>query len=215
MTDTTAKKGYTFKDFLKEWTIPIVIIVLFFLSRIFIWTLVLVDGHSMDPTLADRERLVLIKTATPKRFDIVVAKEEDKDIVKRVIGLPGDTLSFNHDKLTINGKEYKEPYLENFQKQLADGSLEKTYGSYPITSALPESQRSFFVGLAQQAKAFTVDATNNPTFTVKVPEGQYFLMGDNRIVSSDSRAVGPFQRKDIIGVVKARIWPLSKISLIN
>ncbi|GBG97479.1 signal peptidase I [Lactococcus termiticola] len=212
---STAKKKYGFTDFLKEWTIPVLIIVLFILSRIFVWTLVLVDGHSMDPTLADRERMVLIKTATPQRFDIVVAKESDKDIVKRVIGMPGDTVNFNHDKLTINGKEYKEPYLDDFKKQLASGELEKTYASYPITNALPESQRSFFVGLAQQARAFTVDSTGNPVFSVKVPEGQYFLMGDNRIVSSDSRAVGSFERSNILGVVKARIWPLNKISLIN
>ena len=69
---------------------------------------------------------------------------------------------------------YPENYLKDYQKQLADGQLEKTYGKYPLTNALSEQNRSLFVSLAQSTKAFTTDSTGNPTFTVKVPEGQYF-----------------------------------------
>ena len=74
----------------------------------FLWQAVKVDGHSMDPTLAHGERLIVFNQARIDRFDIVVAQEEEngqkKEIVKRVIGLPGDTISYNDDTLYINGK---------------------------------------------------------------------------------------------------------------
>lgn len=205
--------------FLKEWGLFLAIIIVVVLSRIFVWSLVVVDGHSMDPTLADRERMVIVKTSQVNRFDIVVAKEtnngQSKDIVKRVVGMPGDVIKFDHDQLTINNKIYQEPYLKDFQSQLKSGQLEKTYGSYTLTSELSEQSRNFFVSLAQNTKAFTTDSTGNPVFTVTVPKGEYFLLGDNRVVSQDSRAVGMFKRADIIGEAKLRIWPLNKISLIN
>ncbi|QSE76887.1 signal peptidase I [Lactococcus taiwanensis] len=206
--------------FLKEWGIFLLIIVAIILSRIFIWSLVIVDGHSMDPTLADKERLAIVKTSSIDRFDIVVAKEETstgdtKDIVKRVIGMPGDVIKFNNDKLTINNKVYSETYLNNFHKQLANGTLAETYGAYPLTNSLTEQNRNLFVSLAENTKAFTTDSTGNPSFTVTVPQGEYFLMGDNRVVSQDSRAVGTFKRSAIIGEAKLRIWPLNKISLLK
>ncbi len=206
--------------FLKEWGIFLLIIVAIILSRIFIWSLVIVDGHSMDPTLADKERLAIVKTSSIDRFDIVVAKEETstgdtKDIVKRVIGMPGDVIKFNNDKLTINNKVYSETYLNNFHKQLANGTLAETYGAYPLTNSLTEQNRNLFVSLAENTKAFTTDSTRNPSFTVTVPQGEYFLMGDNRVVSQDSRAVGTFKRSAIIGEAKLRIWPLNKISLLK
>lgn len=206
--------------FLKEWGIFLLIIVAIILSRIFIWSLVIVDGHSMDPTLADKERLAIVKTSSIDRFDIVVAKEETstgdtKDIVKRVIGMPGDVIKFNNDKLTINNKVYSETYLNNFHKQLANGTLAETYGAYPLTNSLTEQNRNLFVSLAENTKAFTTDSTGNPSFTVTVPQGEYFLMGDNRVVSQDSRAVGTFKRSAIIGEAKLRIWPVNKISLLK
>lgn len=206
--------------FLKEWGIFLLVIVAIILSRIFIWSLVIVDGHSMDPTLADKERLAIVKTSSIDRFDIVVAKEETstgdtKDIVKRVIGMPGDVIKFNNDKLTINNKVYSETYLNNFHKQLANGTLAEIYGAYPLTNSLTEQNRNLFVSLAENTKAFTTDSTGNPSFTVTVPQGEYFLMGDNRVVSQDSRAVGTFKRSAIIGEAKLRIWPVNKISLLK
>lgn len=217
------KQPSAFSRFLKEWGIFLAIITIAILSRIFIWSLVVVDGHSMDPNLSDKQRLVLVKTASINRSDIVVAKEtetvngktETKDVVKRVVGMPGDEIKFDNDQLYINGKKADEPYLADFKKQLSNGKLEKTYQDYPLTSELSEASRAYFVQLAQQTQAFTTDSTGNPSFTVKVPEGEYLLLGDNRIVSRDSRAVGTFKRSDIVGRTMFRIWPLNKISTLN
>lgn len=209
------------KNFIREWGIFIIIVLAAILSRVFIWENIIVDGHSMDPTLADRERLVIVKTASIDRFDIVVAQETDtatqqkKNIVKRVIGMPGDTIHFKNDQLIINGKDYKEPYLTEFQSQLKSGDLAKTYGEYPLTKSLKQPQRDYFVQLAGQTKAFTTDSTGNPDFTVKVPEGEYFLMGDDRVVSSDSRMVGSFKRSQITGEAKFRFWPFSNFGTVK
>ncbi|MFC2365531.1 MAG: signal peptidase I, partial [Streptococcus mutans] len=70
-----------------------VIIFELLLPRLFIWFPVQVDGHSMDPTLANGEHLIVVRTTSIKHFDIVVAAEGNKNIVKRVIGMPGDTIT--------------------------------------------------------------------------------------------------------------------------
>ena len=117
---------------LKEWSPFALFIIVMLLLRVYVWQPVIVEGHSMDPTLADKERLVIIKTARIKRQDIVVAKEYNKEdqstknIVKRVIGMPGDTISYNNNVLKVNGKVIAEPYLTNYQKQLATAKLQQT-----------------------------------------------------------------------------------------
>lgn len=195
---------------LKEWGPFVLLIAVIVLLRIYVWQPVIVEGHSMDPTLADKERLIIVKTAKIQRQDIVVAQEyskedgKNKNIVKRVIGMPGDTISFKNDVLTVNGKVVKEPYLEAYQKQFAKDKLQKTY-----------SYSELFQSLAQNAPAFTISATRSPDFTITVPKGQYFLMGDDRLVSQDSRQVGTFSKKDLIGEVKCRIWPLKKIGFLK
>ncbi|MGT2929351.1 signal peptidase I [Streptococcus dentasini] len=190
--------------FLKEWGVLISIIVLLLLSRIFIWSVVTVDGHSMDPTLAQNQRLIVLKTAKIERFDIVVAKETEKgkskQIVKRVIGMPGDTITYNNDVLTVNGKKVNEEYLQSYQKKFAQDKLQSTY-----------SYDTYFQQLARAAKSFTVDSQGNANFTVKVPKGQYFLLGDDRIVSKDSRLVGTFDKDAVVGEIKLRFWPLTKV----
>jgi len=75
----------------------------------------------MDPTLANNQRVIVLKHTSIERFDIVVAKEvEDgktKQIVKRIIGMPGDTITYQNDKLTvIMPKESVETFLEKFSK---------------------------------------------------------------------------------------------------
>lgn len=196
------------KQFIKEWGPFILFLIALGLVRLFLIQPVSVDGHSMDPTLADGERLIVLRTAKIDRFDIVVAKEKEgsktKEIVKRVIGLPGDTITYKDDVLYVNGKKTSEPYLDKYQKAFEDDDLQDIY-----------SYNTLFQQLAENSDAFTTAKDGSTEFTVKVPKNQYFLLGDDRIVSKDSREVGSFKKSAIIGEVKFRFWPLSKIGAVN
>lgn len=196
------------KHFIKEWGWTILIVVLVLLSRLFIWSSVTVDGHSMDPTLSDRNKLVMVKTTKINRFDIVVAKEQEngktKRIVKRVIGMPGDTIKYDRDQLYVNGKKTSEHYLNTYIKYFKNDKLQKAY-----------AYNTYFQSLARNSDSFTQDNGGNTRFEIKVPKGQYYLLGDDRIVSKDSRAVGTFSRKNIVGEIKFRWWPFNHIGSIK
>lgn len=194
------------KQFLKEWGVFILFFTLFLFSRFFIWQPVKVDGHSMDPTLSHGERLIILQHTKINRFDIVVAKEEEngqsKEIVKRVVGMPGDEITYKNDSLYINGKKTKEPYLKEYLAAFKEDKLEKTY-----------SYNTLFQELAQNSNAFTTNIDGMTEFTTKIPKGEYYLLGDDRIVSRDSREVGTFKQEAIKGEVKVRFWPLPKLNL--
>ena len=197
----------SFKKFMFEWGFFILFMAALLLSRLFLWSPFLVSGHSMDPTLANGEYLLEISYLPIDRFDIVVAKEidengQEKRIVKRVIGMPGDTIKYENDQLYINGKKTDEPYLKEYIAKFKKDKLQSTY-----------SYRKLFQQIASQADSFTQDALGRSTFTVEVPEGHYFLLGDDRLVSRDSRDVGTFKASQIEGEAKLRFWPLNKIGL--
>ena len=139
--------------FLKEWGLFSIIVGLIIASRIYLWAPVKVDGHSMDPTLADSEYLLVVNHLSIDRFDIVVANEKDddgktKDIVKRVIGLPGDTIQYDNDTLYINGKRPMSPIWKttslvskkiNCNRPTLEKALKKTENSsanWPIQPKL-------------------------------------------------------------------------------
>lgn len=194
-----------FIRFLFEWGFFIFFMAAFFASRFFIWNIVSVDGHSMDPTLQPQEKLVLLKTTSIDRFDIVVASEVDQNgkeklIVKRIIGMPGDTIRYKDDVLYINEKQVDEPYLAEYLAAFQQDKLQDTY-----------SYNKNFQTVAKTATHFTQDKHGFSEFAITVPEGQYFLMGDDRLVSLDSRSVGSFTREDIEGEVVFRLWPLNRI----
>lgn len=195
------------RSFLKEWALFGLIIVGIILSRIYLWTPVRVDGHSMDPTLADSEYLLVINKLPIDRFDIVVASETEngktKEIVKRVIGLPGDTIQYENDTLYINGKKTDEPYLKEYIKKFKEDKLQSTY-----TGKGFEENGELFRQMAQIAEAFTVDKDGSATFTKKLLDDEYLLLGDDRIVSKDSRQVGAFKKEQIKGEAVLRLWPL-------
>ncbi len=134
--------------FIKELVPYIVIIVVVVLIRTFIVTPVQVDGESMYPTLLDNQILILKKyDHSYDRFDIVVFKYNNSKLVKRVIGLPGETVSYKNNILYINNKEIDNIKLD----------------------------------------AYTYDFDLSEIGFDKIPEGYYFVLGDNRINSLDSR----------------------------
>ncbi|MCE3591781.1 signal peptidase I [Streptococcus sp. XMC] len=195
------------RSFLKEWALFGLIIGGIILSRIYLWTPVRVDGHSMDPTLADSEYLLVINKLPIDRFDIVVASETEngktKEIVKRVIGLPGETIEYKNDVLYINGKETDEPYLKEYIQKFKEDKLQSTYSGKGF-----EENGELFRQMAQIAEAFTVDKDGSATFTKKLLDDEYLLLGDDRIVSKDSRQVGAFKKEQIKGEAVLRLWPL-------
>ena len=201
------KSNNPVRSFLKEWALFGLIIGGILLSRIYLWTPVRVDGHSMDPTLADSEYLLVINKLSIDRFDIVVASETEngktKEIVKRVIGLPGDTIEYKNDVLYINGKETDEPYLKEYIQKFKEDKLQSTYSGKGF-----EENGELFRQMAQIAEAFTVDKDGSATFTKKLLDDEYLLLGDDRIVSKDSRQVGAFKKDQIKGEAVLRLWPL-------
>lgn len=162
-----------------------------------------VNGHSMEPTLVPDERLVLVRDIpfNPiKRFDLVVAKEERDGnvhhVVKRVIGLPGDKIRYEDDMLTINGKSVDEPYLKEYLEKFYNEEYDELYG-----------YNDDFKDRAKLSVAYTThpDFQDNfgAIFELEVPKDGYFLMGDNRLVSKDSRDLGAFPKENIVGEV---VW---------
>lgn len=206
---TRNKKRSSFANFLAEWGPLILFMLAIFASRYFLWDPVSVDGHSMDPTLQHQEKLVMFKTTSIDRFDIVVASETDSDgkeklIVKRVVGMPGDTIRYENDVLYINDQEVDEPYLDEYLAAFQKDKLQEEY-----------AYNKQFQAVAQAAQAFTQDANRSINFSVTVPEGQYYLLGDDRLVSLDSRNVGTFARDKIKGEVVFRMWPFNRIGTVD
>ena len=157
-----------------------------------------VSGHSMDPTLKTNEKLFAVKHIPIDRFDIVVAKEKTDDenifIIKRVIGLPGDTVEYKKDQLYVNGKKINEPYLDSFKEKLKDGSLIDYFTKI----------NSNYANLDFNTDYLTVDSSGNDSFKVTLKSDEYFLLGDDRPISKDSRAVGPIKKSDIISKTFAK-----------
>ena len=157
-----------------------------------------VSGHSMDPTLKTNEKLFAIKHIPIDRFDIVVAKEKTDDenifIIKRVIGLPGDTVEYKKDQLYVNGKKMNEPYLNSFKEKLKDGSLIDYFTKI----------NSNYANVDFNTDYLTVDSSGNDSFKVTLKSDEYFLLGDDRPISKDSRAIGPIKKSDIISKTFAK-----------
>lgn len=102
------------KKFLKELVPYIIIVIVVVLIRTYLVTPVIVSGDSMVPTLKNKELLLLNKINYRmndiKRYDIVVIKIDNKEIIKRIIGLPGETIEYRNNTLYINGHEEKSKY---------------------------------------------------------------------------------------------------------
>jgi N-acetylmuramoyl-L-alanine amidase len=143
----------------------------------------IVDGTSMESTLQDEDNLLVDKLSyhlsDPKRFDVIVfypyGRENEDYYIKRVIGLPGETIQIVGDTIYIDGEV-----------------LEEDYGKDPMTQS----------GIAEEP--------------LTLGDDEYFVLGDNRAISEDSRfEVGPVSRDKIEGKAVLRIYPFSKFGLVS
>jgi signal peptidase I len=148
---------------------------------LFLYLLVLqphkIKGASMEPNFPDGEFLLTDKISyrfgVPKRGDVIVFKppmEDQDEFIKRIIGLPGETVSVKDNHVYINDRELDESYLSP--------SLVTSGGYF-----LPDGM------------------------SVTVPDNEYFVMGDNRPRSSDSRAWGFIEKSKITGRAWLIYWP--------
>lgn len=145
-----------------------------------------IKGQSMQPNFPDAEYLLTEKVSyylkKPVRGDVVVftppPPNEEDEYIKRVIGLPGETVMVQEGRVFINGELLVEPYLD-------------------------ESVYTFDEGFLGEGIEFTV------------PDGKYFLMGDNREHSSDSRAFGPIELKKISGRAWVIYWPPTESGVVK
>lgn len=156
--------------YLKEAMPYIIILMVVILIRTFIVTPIKVNGQSMYDTLNGSEIMILWRTKDIQRYDIVVADliengRKTDTLIKRVYGLPGETISYEDGIIYINGKKIEDSYAYG-----------KTDDFGPITLGSDE----------------------------------YFLLGDNRGVSLDSRIFGPINKKHIDGKTDFIIWPFKK-----
>ncbi len=174
-----------------EWIKALAIaVILAGVIRFYLFAPIVVDGESMMPTLKDQDRMIVNKASylvgEPDRFDIVVFKAtEEKDYIKRVIGLPGDHVAYRDDTLFINGEPLEEPFLKDFKRRTDEGNL--TF-DFTLEEILQEG---------------------------KVPEGQLFVMGDNRRYSKDSRIIGTIPMDRVIGEANVIYWPPSHMEFFD
>lgn len=169
------------KKELYSWVKSIILaFILAFLCTNFLFAPTTVKGESMSPTFEDNDKILISKISEIERFDIIVfnAPDSDERYIKRVIGLPGDTIEMDNDILYVNGKAYKETYLDENREEI---SLSKLTGDFTL-------------------EELTGEAT--------VPEGKLFVLGDNRLISNDSRRFGFISSEEVIGEVKFRFFPL-------
>lgn len=172
---TKKNKGYLSAFFLLIFTIGCSYGLYFFKENV---TPVVVYGTSMSPTLRETEKLIMFKTDEINRFDIISFESPDsleEYYIKRVIGLPGDSVEYSNDTLYINGKEVAEPYLDDIKK-----------------SDFYNKQGNL---LTQNFTLLNLDSTKEAV----VPEGMLFVLGDNRIESKDSRFFGFISQEKVVG----------------
>ncbi|MFC3039916.1 signal peptidase I [Virgibacillus xinjiangensis] len=158
-----------------EWGKAIVVALLIaFILRSFIFATSIVEGESMEPTLEDGERVIFNKIVylldEPNRGDVVIIERPTKNYVKRIIGLPGETIEIKNNRLYINGDRYEQTFLSEM-------NLERTGNIGPV----------------------------------HIPEENYYVMGDNRAISKDSRnGLGFIEEDAIIGKSEVIIYPFSE-----
>ncbi|MDK1726772.1 signal peptidase I [Dellaglioa algida] len=184
-----------------SWIIPIAVgLIIAMLLKTFVVTMVRVDGPSMQPNLVNNEHVAVVKVIDIKRYSTVVFDAygvdpdatDGQEYVKRVIGMPGDTVAFKNEHVYVNDKEISEPYISNYQKTKGTRVQGINAKDWSFKSLAMDNQ-------------WTKDSS-----VTKVPAGKYFVLGDHRSVSNDSRYWGFVDKSKIQGVVKVPFWNLNK-----
>ena len=165
------KLSITFKNLIPYIAVIIVVLII----KMYIVTPVSVKGTSMDPTLKENDIMLLneigYKLTGLKRFDIVVINKNGEKLIKRVIGLPGEVIKYEDNKLYVNGEYVKEDFLD--------------------------------------------ESKTTQNLQVKLDDDYYFVLGDNRNVSQDSRYFGAVHIKDIKGTTSLTIYPFDRLGFKN
>jgi signal peptidase I len=189
-TEPATKRTHRWRD---TAVVVVVALVVALLLRLFVVETYFIPSASMEPALQVGDRILVNKLSydfhAVHRGDIVVFSRPAKehcagpvvaDLVKRVIGLPGETISLSGTgRVVIDGAPLPETWLPQLERAT-------TYPGPPGTGY----------------------DLNRP---YKIPSGQYFVMGDNRMNSCDSRWWGPISKSSIVGKVDLRIWPLGAL----
>jgi len=175
----------------------VAVVALVFVTQAFVVKPYRIPSTSMEPTLMVGDRVLVNRLVyhfrSVRRGDIVVFKwPRNRKIVfvKRAIGLPGDTLSLSDGHLYVNGVMQTESYVAR-----QDGQPLPTLAASDMGGSLA-------------VKGWSLQEP------YKVPAGHYFMMGDNRAVSDDSRVWGPISKSDIIGAAFFIYWPLGRIKVL-
>ena len=170
-----------FNSRLRAWLRDIVIsVIASILIVTFLYQPVRVEGTSMQPELRDQDRLFIDKFffrfEKIERGDIVVfhyPRDPEKSYIKRIIGLPGDSIFIDHGRVWVNNRPLSEPYVPP---------------RYRDTRSMPD---------------------------MIVPPDEYFVMGDHRSISSDSRDFGPVDRDLIYGKAAFIYWPADSMGIVH
>lgn len=174
-------------DFLKVIIIALLIILPI---RYFVFQPFIVSGSSMEPNFSNGQYLIIdelsYRFTKPQRGDVIVLhypNDRKEFFIKRVIGLPGETVEIDNGSVKI------------FNTQYPDGTVLSE--SYLPSQGLTFPHNTTLIGGKK---------------TIKLGTDQYFMMGDNRLASSDSRDWGPLNYSDVVGKVFFRALPLSEAS---
>ena len=177
----------TWKNQLWNWFKPFLLaVVLTAFFRNFVFLPMTIEGNSMMPTFQPNDQVIVKTIYHINRFDLIVFRDaSNRILVKRVIGLPNETLRYENDELYINDKLVQEPFLENdFVKNVG--------GSWTSDFTLEEL-----------------------TGKIVVPKDEYFVLGDNRRSSNDSRYFGSVPASAIIGETSMIYFPFQRLSIVQ
>ncbi len=182
---------------------------IFFLLFRFVLSNDTVSGPSMQPSFENGQRLISVRHAQIKRGEVVIVKAPDEPgalYIKRVIGMPGEKIVSKNNQIYINNKKLSQPWLTQGKKMIDAGS--DTFYSATQNFTMKSLARS-----RQFQQYYTKSQLNYINKYNRIPKGTYFVMGDHRSVSKDSRYIGTIKRKNVVGVVKLRYWPLNEFKI--